>query len=53
VFRVQLTRKPDVGFGFSVLGGAETELPPVVYDIVHNSPAGLCGQVRKRVANYK
>ena len=46
VFRVQLTRKSDVGFGFSVLGGAETELPPVIYDIVQNSPAGLCGQVR-------
>ena len=45
IFRLELIRRPDCGFGFSVLGGAETALPPVVYDIVPDSPAGQCGQV--------
>lgn len=43
---VELTRSESHGFGFSILGGSGSELPPIVYDIVENSPASVCGQVR-------
>ena len=42
---VQLERHPLGGFGFSVIGGVDTELPPMVCAIVHNGAAQLSGKV--------
>ncbi|XP_064114835.1 PH and SEC7 domain-containing protein-like isoform X6 [Macrobrachium nipponense] len=36
---VKLKRSETCGFGFSILGGAGSELPPIVYDIIEGSPA--------------
>ncbi|XP_045117681.1 PH and SEC7 domain-containing protein-like isoform X2 [Portunus trituberculatus] len=36
---VRLKRSETCGFGFSILGGAGSELPPIVYDIIEGSPA--------------
>lgn len=41
---VLLRRGPDpVGLGFSLLG--TKDLPPVIYDILENSPAAASGEV--------
>lgn len=45
---VQLERHPLGGFGFSVIGGVDTELPPMVCAIVDNGAAQLSGKVRRR-----
>ena len=38
--------KSDIhGFGFSIIGGKGSCLPPVICDIVENSPADLSGEV--------
>ncbi|CAM1332038.1 efa-6 (predicted) [Pycnogonum litorale] len=42
---VQLIRNEAVGFGFSVVGGAGCDLPPVIYDILEDSPAAECGKL--------
>ena len=42
---VVLNRSLSGGFGFSILGGSGSELPPVVYDIVDGSPASDSGEV--------
>ena len=42
---VVLERSASQGFGFSILGGSGSELPPIVYDIVDDSPASVSGQV--------
>ena len=42
---VTLVRGDD-GFGFSVIGGSDTYLPPMVFTIAPNKPAELSGQVR-------
>ncbi|XP_043241432.1 PH and SEC7 domain-containing protein-like isoform X2 [Amphibalanus amphitrite] len=42
---VVLKRGPEGGFGFSILGGSGSELPPIVYDIVAGSPASNSGQL--------
>lgn len=44
---VVLKRSENLGFGFSLLG--ISSLPHVIYDIVENSPAAECGEVRKSV----
>ncbi|XP_050699614.1 PH and SEC7 domain-containing protein-like isoform X3 [Eriocheir sinensis] len=36
---VRLRRSETCGFGFSILGGAGSELPPIIYDIIEGSPA--------------
>ncbi|XP_063605221.1 PH and SEC7 domain-containing protein-like isoform X4 [Penaeus indicus] len=36
---VKLKRSETCGFGFSILGGAGSELPPIIYDIIEGSPA--------------
>ena len=36
---VVLQRNETLGFGFSIIGGFGSELPPVICDIVENSPA--------------
>lgn len=41
---VVLKRSENSGFGFSLLGS--TGPPHVIYDIVENSPAAECGEVR-------
>lgn len=43
---IVLQRSELFGFGFSIIGGAGSELPPVVCDIVDNSPADHCQEVR-------
>ena len=35
----------DSGFGFSVIGGSDTYLPPMVFTLAPNNPAQLSGQV--------
>ena len=42
---VVLKKSDSHGFGFSILGGSGSELPPIVYDIVEDSPASASGQV--------
>lgn len=41
---VVLSRRDPCGFGFSLLG--TPGLPPIIYDIVENSPAAESGKVR-------
>lgn len=43
---VELERHPLGGFGFSVIGGVDTRLPPMVCALVHNGSAQLTGKVR-------
>lgn len=43
---VSLRRSESFGLGFSILGGAGSELPPIIYDIIEDSPAAESGQVR-------
>lgn len=40
---VVLSRRDPCGFGFSLLG--TPGLPPIIYDIVENSPAAESGKV--------
>ena len=48
VKEIILQRSERFGFGFSIIGGSGSELPPVVCDIVENSPADHCQTVRWR-----
>ncbi|KAK7076003.1 hypothetical protein SK128_024184, partial [Halocaridina rubra] len=41
---VHLKRSETCGFGFSILGGAGSDLPPIVYDIIEGSPAAKSHQ---------
>lgn len=43
---VELERHPLGGFGFSVIGGVDTHLPPMVCALVHNGSAQLTGKVK-------
>lgn len=42
---VRLRRSESCGLGFSILGGAGSDFPPIVYDIVEDSPAAASGEV--------
>ena len=42
---VKLKRSDNCGFGFSILGGAGSEIPPIIYDVVAGSPAANSCQV--------
>ncbi|XP_076054271.1 uncharacterized protein LOC143032905 isoform X6 [Oratosquilla oratoria] len=42
---VRLKRSETCGFGFSILGGAGSELPPIIYDIIEGSPAANSSQL--------
>lgn len=42
---VVLRRSENSGFGFSLLG--QPGLPPIIYDIVEDSPAAESGKVNK------
>ena len=42
---VNLKRSIEFGYGFSVLGGANSSIPPIVYDIIDESPASKCNDV--------
>ena len=44
---VKLKRSGTCGFGFSIIGGAGSQIPPIVYDIIPGSPA----DVSKKVSN--
>lgn len=44
---IKLKRSDVYGFGFSILGGAGTDLPPLIYDIIEGSPAFNSNQVSK------
>lgn len=56
---VELERHPLGGFGFSVIGGVDTHLPPMVCALVQNGSAQLSGKVsvfiliRNRVHGHK
>lgn len=44
-FKELILTKHDVyGFGFSVVGGSQYDLPPVISDILDGSPADLCNE---------
>lgn len=43
---VDLERHPLGGFGFSVIGGVDTHLPPMVCALVQNGSAQLTGKVK-------
>ena len=43
---VELERHPLGGFGFSVIGGVDTHLPPMVCALVQNGSAQLTGKVK-------
>lgn len=43
---VVLRRSSDAGLGFSIMGGAGFEFPPVIYGIEKDSPAARSGLVR-------
>lgn len=47
VKELELIRSEKYGFGFSIIGGVGSELPPVICDIVENSPADCCDEVRE------
>ena len=47
VKHLELIRSEKYGFGFSIIGGVGSELPPVICDIVENSPADRCDEVRE------
>lgn len=42
---VRLERRVDVGFGFSVIGGGDTHIPPMICALVRDSPALYSRQV--------
>ena len=42
---IELQRSESLGFGFSIIGGLGSELPPVICDIVEDSPADHCDEV--------
>ena len=42
---VEIERSVGGSFGFSVIGGIDTELPPMICALVHNGSAQLSGKV--------
>ena len=48
---IVLQRNESLGFGFSIIGGAGSDLPPVICDIVESSPADDCHEVLKVCMN--
>ncbi|XP_064630627.1 PH and SEC7 domain-containing protein-like isoform X2 [Lineus longissimus] len=42
---LEIRRDEVIGFGFSILGGYGSELPPVIFDILKGSPACRCSQL--------
>ena len=53
VKHIHLQRSSLYGFGFSIIGGTGSDLPPVICDIVENSPAYHCDEVRLLKARKK
>ena len=43
--KIHLEKDEKVGFGFSIIGGKGSELPPIIFDVIHNSPADRCSEV--------
>lgn len=43
---VQIARSPTEGFGFSIIGGSNTHLPPMICSLVQDSPAANSKQVK-------
>lgn len=50
VINVTLNKTDSSGLGFSLLG--TPGFPPVIYDIIENSPAAESGQVRSQLFGY-
>ena len=46
-YTVELKRVARIGFGFSIIGGIDTHIPPMVCALVKNSPALHSRQVSK------
>lgn len=49
---VKLKRSDKCGFGFSVIGGSGTQLPPIIYQIITGSPADISKKVGTYLINY-
>ena len=45
VKEIVLLKDDILGFGFSIIGGKGSCLPPIICDIIENSPADLSGEV--------
>ncbi|GFQ72141.1 uncharacterized protein TNCT_566481 [Trichonephila clavata] len=45
VREVKLKRSDSIGLGFSVFGGKGSGFPPVIYQVVDESPAAVSGVV--------
>lgn len=43
---ISLEKDEKCGYGFSIIGGRGSELPPIIFDVIHNSPADKCVDVR-------
>ncbi|GBN78146.1 hypothetical protein AVEN_135406-1, partial [Araneus ventricosus] len=43
VREVKLKRSDSIGLGFSVFGGKGSDFPPVIYQVVDESPAAVSG----------
>lgn len=44
---VKILKSPTKGFGFSLIGGSNTHLPPMICALVQDSPAARSGEVGK------
>jgi len=42
---VEVVRSPTKGFGFSIVGGSNTHLPPMICSLLDDSPAASSGQI--------
>ncbi|GFS76012.1 uncharacterized protein NPIL_302911 [Nephila pilipes] len=51
VREVKLKRSDSIGLGFSVFGGKGSGFPPVIYQVVDESPAAVSG-VRRLSAGF-
>lgn len=50
---LSLEKDEKLGFGFSIIGGRGSELPPIIFDVIHNSPADKCADVSVIMYRFK
>ena len=43
---VEVILSPTKGFGFSIVGGSNTHLPPMICSLLKDGPAASSGKVR-------
>lgn len=39
---ISLVKDEKYGYGFSIIGGRGSELPPIIFDVIRYSPADKC-----------